>query len=334
VISLLIYSEHDPVFLERCLESLRPPPITYSDLEVLVLDSGISCDGAVIKERLVTGLGEPFRWLPSRGETRRTALYNQAVRASSGDILVFSHDDAYFSKTWLQFLIAPFQDPLVGCASGEDEVTSNARPFLMSLDYVLKNPFGSGGMRRGRGIRFGYFTPRDWNMAFRKRVLLEVGLFNPAFDECSEAELVLRIRKAGYKIAYVPEARVFHTRETSLRQITRTNFQRGRARSLLARKEGVMGQFQHLLASLLTLALPCLVVGTVWFESYQFWILAPVLVYMAALLLMGIHASMRWRRPSVLIWTPLLVLSQHVGHGLGYLFGFFVNSRKQEDCPE
>jgi cellulose synthase/poly-beta-1,6-N-acetylglucosamine synthase-like glycosyltransferase len=334
VISVLIYSEHDPEFLEHCLNSLTPPPVTRSDLEILVLDSGMSRERSVIGERLVTGLGQPFRWLPSEGETRRTALYNLAVHASKGDILVFTHDDAYFPKQWLHLLTAPFQDPLVGCASGEDEVTSNTRPFLMSLDYVLRNPFGSGGMRRGRGIRFGYFTPRDWNMAFPKHVLLEVGLFNPTVDECSEAELVLRIRKAGYKIAYVPEARVFHTRETSLRQITRTNFQRGRARSLLARKEGFMGQFQHFLASLLTLALPCLVVGAIWHKSHQFWILTPLFIYIAALLFMGIHAFTIWRRPSVLIWTPLLVLSQHLGHGLGYLFGLFATSRKREERSE
>ncbi|MCK4825634.1 hypothetical protein KA005_58335, partial [bacterium] len=94
MISVLIYSEHDPVFLERCLASLTPPPLPRSDLEILILDSGTSRERTVMGERLVTGLGEPFRWLPSRGETHRTVLYNRAIQASNGDVLVFTHDDA------------------------------------------------------------------------------------------------------------------------------------------------------------------------------------------------------------------------------------------------
>jgi cellulose synthase/poly-beta-1,6-N-acetylglucosamine synthase-like glycosyltransferase len=300
-------------------------------LEILVLDSGISPERSKTGKRLVTELGEPFRWLPSRGDTRRTALYNRAVQASVGDILVFTHDDALFPKDWLKRITAPFHDPLVGCASGEDEVTSDARPFLISLDYVLKSPLGSGGMRRNRGLRFGYFTPRDWNMAFSKKALVEAGLFDPSLDACAEADLVLRLRTAGYKMTYVPEAQVFHTRETSLTRITRTNFQRGLARSRLAIREGFMRQFQHFLASLLTLALPTLVLGAMWYQTRQFWILAPVIVYASALLILGIHALLIRRRPSVLIWTPLLILSQHFGHGLGFLFGFFAPSRTSGD---
>ncbi len=330
MISVLIYSEHEPVYLKRCLASLTPPPLSESNLEILVLDSGTSPQRAESAERLVRQLGKPFRWLASQGETRRTALYNQAIQASCGDTVVFTHDDAYFPKDWLPLLTAPLRDPLTGCASGEDQVPLDERPFLISLDYVLKNPFGSGGMRRGHGIRFGYFTPRDWNMAFPKRVLLEVGLFDPSFDACAEAELVLRIREAGYKIAYVPESKVFHTRETSLRKITRTNFKRGLTRSRLARKTGVLRHVPHFLGALLTITLPILGMGALLHQPYRLWLLVPVMVYVGALSLMGLHAFMIWRSPPLLFWTPLLVMSQHFGHGMGYLSGFLTMSRTQQ----
>jgi GT2 family glycosyltransferase len=330
VISVLIYSEHDPAFLERCLGSLRPPPLPFSELEILILDSGTSTARAEFAERLVSRLDEPFRWLPSDGETQRTALYNRAIHESQGDILVFTHDDAYFPDDWLPLITAPLGDPEVGCASGEDQIPSDERSFLMSLDYVLKNPFASGGMRREHGIRFGYFTPRDWNMAFSKQALLDVGLFDSSMGKCAEAELVLRIRKAGYKVVYVPECRVFHSRETTLRKITRTNFQRGFARSHLAMSGGFLRQVPHSLAGLLTIALPGLTAGAVFYQPVRFWLLAAVLAYAGALLLLGVHAFTVWRRPSVVLWTPILVMSQHFGHGLGYLLGFLSVSHKSK----
>jgi GT2 family glycosyltransferase len=332
VISVLIYSEHDPAFLERCLKSLTPPPKLPSQLEVLVLDSGLSPERAKFAERLVAKLGEPFRWLPSKGETRRAALYNRAIKESRGDILVFTHDDAYFPDHWLALITAPLQDPAISCASGEDQVPLDERPFLLSLDYVLKSPLSSGGMRRDRGIRFGYFTPRDWNMAFSKRVLLEVGLFDPSVDECAESELILRIRKAGYKVAYVPESCVFHTRETTLRQITVTNFQRGFSRSRLALNTGVLRQITHLLAVLVLFLIPSSIIGSLFLPAFRFWLLIPAALYFGILLALGVHAFSIWKRASVLFWTPLLVISQHFGHGFGYLVGILVSPSIKEDA--
>jgi GT2 family glycosyltransferase len=60
----------------------------------------------------------------------------------------------------------------------------------------------------------GYISGAD--MMIRKKVLDEVGLFDPDFFMYyEETELTWRIKKAGYKIASVPDAKIIHLEGSS-----------------------------------------------------------------------------------------------------------------------
>ncbi|MGC8787000.1 MAG: glycosyltransferase family 2 protein, partial [Anaerolineae bacterium] len=59
-------------------------------------------------------------------------------------------------------------------------------------------------------------------MSFRLSVLREVGGFNPAFrTNAEDVDVSLRLRRAGYRLRYLPDARVYHQRtddEASLKR--------------------------------------------------------------------------------------------------------------------
>lgn len=53
--------------------------------------------------------------LKTGGRIGKTAAQNEAARQARGEILVFSDANSIWEKDALKRLVAPFQDPLVGC---------------------------------------------------------------------------------------------------------------------------------------------------------------------------------------------------------------------------
>jgi cellulose synthase/poly-beta-1,6-N-acetylglucosamine synthase-like glycosyltransferase len=108
-------------------------------------------------------------------------------------------------------------DPRIGVAQGkilsslETDVILSTGHTIDYLGFPLK---GWGWQAKDNGE---YDTPREtfdaWNacMIVRRSVLDEVGAFDPEFFYANEdVDLGWRIRLAGYRIAYVPAARIWH----------------------------------------------------------------------------------------------------------------------------
>lgn len=322
MISVIVFAEHSPEFLERCLESLAALPASEPPFEVLVADSGNDAARLPFAQPLVATLGERFRLLPAGGEARRPALLNRALAEARGEVVVFTHDDTRVLPGWLDALTGPLATPGVGCASGEDRLPPERRDgFSVSLDYVLRSPLGSGGMRRDRGPRFGAFTPRTWNMAARKSVLAAVGGFDPEAGEVAESVLASALRRAGHGLLYVPSAVVYHARETTLGETTALNFRRGREAAVSWRQGALRAGLPFALAAGVTLTLAAALGAAVLLPALRGAATALLLAYLGALFLLGAHAARVWRRAAPLLWVPLLVASQHLGHGAGFLAG-------------
>ncbi len=317
MISILIYAEHENHFLEQCLRSLSALRTSAPAFEVIVIDSGNAPDREAFARTLIAGLEGSFSFVASQGETRRPALYNRAIAAARGDLLVFSHDDAFFPRDWLSSITAPLTDENVAFASGDDQVPPGQRSFLLSLDYVLHSPLATGGMRKDRGLRFGGLTPRNWNMACRKQLVESVGLFDAQAGESAEVEIAVRLSRLGFRMAYVPSPKIFHVRDTSLCETTALNVRRGRDRAALARSAGMARQAPFVGVMLATLAIP----GSLLAVPVAPWLGLPALAYAVLLGGLALHAAWVWRRPAVALWTPLLTVSQHFGQGAGFLIG-------------
>lgn len=93
---------------------------------------------------------------------------------------------------------------------------------------------------------------------FRKSVLDEVGLFDEAFFMYSEeADLCLRIKRAGYNIKFVPDAKIVHFGEKSAKSSWNTLEQRVVSRYIYARKNSPKITLYTMKLSYLILHLIC-----------------------------------------------------------------------------
>jgi GT2 family glycosyltransferase len=176
--------------------------------EVVVVDNAPSGAGCA---DLVAAHG--FRYVREDAKGLDRAR-NAGIAAATGDVIAFTDDDCVPPPGWLAGLPAAFADPGVGGVTGP------------VLPYVLDTP-ARRRMEERVGMNRG-FEPRlfDWqtisiahggaigvgaNMAFRRAVLVEAGLFAPELDAGTPTEsggdtyMMARVLAAGHRVLYTPE---------------------------------------------------------------------------------------------------------------------------------
>lgn len=134
---------------------------------------------------------------------------NAAIRAARGDVLVFLDDDVRVAPDWLERIVdaldaAPPRSAVTGAVLS-DHVGGGHVPSLQS--QTAPATFS------GRLFRDPLFAG---NMALRRSAFDDVGLFDErlgagaAFPAAGDNDLGYRLLEAGYEIAYVPDAVVYH----------------------------------------------------------------------------------------------------------------------------
>lgn len=141
---------------------------------------------------------------------------NEGIAAARGELVAFIDDDAWPDPNWLQALENGFADKGTACVGGRVDAVwpHNAPPawlaeqlfcFLTQVDYGAR-----------RFLRYPDY-PAGTNIAFRKTVFQEIGLFREDLGRIGasllsmeEVDICLRIEDAGYKVLYLPDAVVYH----------------------------------------------------------------------------------------------------------------------------
>ena len=114
-VSILIAAFNEGRHIEAKLLSTLAAEYPRDKLEVLVGSDG-STDDTVEK---LTDLSDPRFRLHVFGENRgKTAVQNDLVARSTGDILVFTDAASFFAPEAIRKLVDNFRDPRVGCVAG------------------------------------------------------------------------------------------------------------------------------------------------------------------------------------------------------------------------
>ena len=191
--------------------------------EVLVIDSG-STDGT--PERAAAFPGARVHRIPpaefGHGRTR-----NLGARLATAPLLVYLVQDATpESPDFLAQLLAPLDDPKVAAAYGRQIARPEADPverFYLETVYP-ETPEVRAHAGGPMGIRTMFFS----NVAaVLRRAAWEQVPFDDTLIMSEDQQWAKGVLLAGWKIAYAPEAVVFHSHHYSLAQIFRRNFDSG-----------------------------------------------------------------------------------------------------------
>lgn len=193
--------------IKACVESLLATD--YSDKEIIIVDDGSTDDTLKILEKY------PVK-LISQNHGGVSAGRDNAFRHATGDIVAYTDSDCEVDKQWITELINPFTDLQVGATTGRTIFRTDHRctSWVRSLDieerYTQRKT--STGLANGT------------NCAFRKRVLDEIGGFNPNWFHAEDTEVSYRILQKGLVIYYQQSAIVLHVPEGNWKSYLRKRY--------------------------------------------------------------------------------------------------------------
>ena len=318
-VSIIIPTRNRKDSLKECLLSLTHLDYPQNKYEVIVIDDG-STDGT---EDMIIEIRDSLTYTFHYGRLKEkkgvSSARNLGMQITKGQIFVFADDDCLFEKGWLTNLLNGFNSPKVGAVGGLDRTPEDATIFSKCVDYLFTSFIGTGGLRRGEGLRVGRYYPKGCNMAVLREAVDCVGEFDEHLVPGEEIEFGYRIEKAGYKIRFVPGAFVWHKRRTSLRALLQKMFKIGYTRVVLARKHRGLLQIGHMIPLFGILTVFSLLILSLIFP-YAFKVLIIILsIYLLTLLISGFQAFFRIKDIRVLFLIPLLLSLHHLTHGLGFL---------------
>lgn len=182
--------------------------------EVIIIDSSSEDNTVEIAERF----GAKTLVIPRKDFNHGTTR-NAAAMEARGDVLVFMTQDALPADTnLLTRLTGPLAMPDIAAAYGRQVPKDGATPL-----EVFTRRFNYPDLPMTKGIedirQYGIktFSFSDVCSAIKKDLFREAGMFSKVRAN-EDMLLAARLIIKGYKVSYVPDARVIHSHHYSLRQ--------------------------------------------------------------------------------------------------------------------
>lgn len=221
MISVIIPTRNAEGHIRSLLDSLRRQSVPS---ETILIDSSSTDNTVNIAESFGAKTKIIVSGLFGHGKTR-----NQAVALATSDIIVFLTQDALpADERFLENLIKPLKNPEIAAAYGRQIPKMDAKPtekFSRFFNYPDTPLIKDSNAFSMLGIKTFFFS--NVCSAIRRKEFEKLGGFSENLIMNEDMLFAGRLIKGGYKIAYVPEARVIHSHNYSLGQQFRRYFDIG-----------------------------------------------------------------------------------------------------------
>jgi lipopolysaccharide/colanic/teichoic acid biosynthesis glycosyltransferase/GT2 family glycosyltransferase len=323
-ISVIIPAKNAAVTLPAGLESLKKQKglKIWNDYEVIVVDDGSTDNTA----ELAKNLGAIVISQPNAGPA---AARNTGTKKASGELLLFTDSDCIPDCNWITEMIRPFDDPKVMGAKGIYKTMEKGwiARFVQS-EYAYKYD----KMERKAAIDF----IDTYSAAYRREVFLENGGFDESFPVPSveDQEFSFRLAAKGYKLAFQPNAIVFHAHDRDLGEYIHRKYGIGYWKAYLLHwlpektfNDSHTPPSQRWQIVLLGFALLCGIVSPFWRTGFWLALLALILFLFSSFSFLKFVYN--YDRKVCPIVIPMVIMRAVVlGAGLAAGFLFPSSSRK------
>lgn len=187
-------------YISQVIESVLAQ--THPVEQILVIDDGS------IDESVSIIQSYPVQLIQHRRNKGLANARNTAIEATTGDILVYIDVDAFADPDLIKIILPGYDKPEIGGVGGRGIETNI---------HTLADKWRCAHATQGHGdkpkmVEYLY----GLCMSYRLSVLKQVGGFNPEFSTNAEdVDIGLRINNAGYRLRYLPDAKVYHQRTDS-----------------------------------------------------------------------------------------------------------------------
>jgi len=229
LLTVSIISNNNRDLLLACIDSIYKTADGL-DVEVIVVDN-VSADGSV---GAVRARFPEVRVIVNENKEGFSSNNNKALRVARGDFLLILNDDTVVHEGALR-LMADFlkANPHAGAVGGAllnpdgtPQFTGKARPTLLAAAMIslgLHRLFPNNPVTaKYFHVKEGYKDAEEVEsingaaLMVRREVIEKVGLLDEGFFLfCEDVDWCLRMREAGYRLYFLPGARITHYRGAS-----------------------------------------------------------------------------------------------------------------------
>lgn len=207
-VSVVIPSYGREALLCRCIEGVLKQD--YPSFEVIVLDQ--TAQHLPATDAFLRSVQDRIRHVKLALPSLMGAL-NAGLRLAQGDIVWLTDDDVQIpDATLLDRHARAYADPTIGGVAGYEH--DPRRPGGSAYDPRSADEiWGWYYARWDHAVRGEVVTAPGANVSFRRDLLVRVGGFDERFTGNAfrwENDLCLRVRRAGYRVVFEPEAKVVH----------------------------------------------------------------------------------------------------------------------------
>ena len=257
-LSAIVPTHNRPGELRHCLRTLQAQNVDPAALEVVVVDDGSASDMAALVAEVAEDGPIEMRCerLPLTG---LNGARNRGAAVSSGELLAFLDDDTLISPGWAAALVRAFEQHRCAAVGGRVELQldgpqpgwlASRRYYLAEYDFGADSFWIETELIDGRDA-----LPVGANCAVRRVDFDRLGGFRVGLDRIGgslvsngDTEFFRRLRAAGGRMRYEPEASVIHcvpADRLTLRFFARRHYAQGVSDELLRMLEGERASLSH-----------------------------------------------------------------------------------------
>jgi cellulose synthase/poly-beta-1,6-N-acetylglucosamine synthase-like glycosyltransferase len=200
----------------------------YENIEIIVADDCSDDDTSAQARRAARG--DPrvrlLRNAARTGRGGRPSASNLGLRFARGEFVLSLDADTTFDRSVVRRMLEPFADPSVGVVAG-NILPRNGERSLVARLQIVEYALGIDLHKRWSDL-FGCTLMASGAIGcFRRQAVEALGGWNPEVAE--DSDISLRMKQAGWKIAFAPRAVALTDVPESLRAVARqrTRWDRG-----------------------------------------------------------------------------------------------------------
>lgn len=283
---------------------------TDKDFEVILVEDGSTQPCASVVEPYKSQIDIKYFYKDNEG---RSIARNYGMEHADGQYFLFFDSDCVIPEQYIASLRKSLDAHYVDCFGGPDAAHESFSDTQKAINYSMTSFLTTGGIRGGK-VRLDKFVPRTFNMGFSRKVWETVGGFREMFSE--DIDMSTRIRQAGFSIALIREAFVYHKRRISMKLFFKQVYVFGMSRITLYLLYPDSLKAVHWLPAVFVLGVIALIILSL---AISWMFIIPLAAYVIAIFVCASVSTKNIKIGALSIIASIIQLS---GYGTGFLKAF------------
>jgi len=329
-VTILMPCYNEAAFIGRALDSLVDG-WTRKNCEFLIIDGGSRDGTQSIAAEFIENSGISARILDNPRRLQTFAL-NLGIKEARGQFIVRADAHCIYPADYVRHFVGLL-------AAKEETGVANVGGTMWpigtwsvqkAIALAMRHPLGVGDAKFHLGTGAGGYVDTVFLGTFRKTLFDDIGVFDTHAPTNEDAELNLRILKAGKKVFLDPSMKILYYPRGSFRSLFRQYFRYGRGRAYTAWKHRKLTSWRQ--AGPVALVFYLFSSACLGVVNPFYWLLLlpyPLLVSTVAIVRPGWKKAPRGtddERTASRALRPLLAyafMTMHVSWGVGFIWASF-----------